>query len=76
MSLRYDTRQKSLKRRFLLILGLITLVCVLAMGLTLMFWKKFDFGLTPTYRYLLGGLLITYGIVRFVRIFRKDDDEE
>jgi uncharacterized membrane protein HdeD (DUF308 family) len=68
-------KQKSLKRRFLLILGVATLICVTTMGLMVMFWDKLNLSLTPTYRILVGSLFIVYGIIRFMRIFKKQPDE-
>jgi cytochrome c biogenesis protein CcdA len=69
-------KQKSLKRRFLLILGIATFVCVTAMGLMIMFWDKLNLDLEPWKRYLIGGLFILYGVLRFVRIFKKQPYEE
>ena len=70
-------KQKSLKRRFLLIFGLAALrcVCAIALGLTIMFWDKLNLSLTPIYRILAGSLFIVYGIIRFILIFRRQPDE-
>jgi uncharacterized membrane protein YqjE len=79
MSLRFNSEQKSPKRRFLLILGITSIICLLAigMGLAIMFvdsvWDKFN--LSANYRYLIGGVFIIYGILRFSRVFKKDDTE-
>jgi hypothetical protein len=45
------------------------------MGLMIMFWNKLNLGLSDTQKYIFGGLFIGYGIVRFVRIFKKQPDE-
>lgn len=55
----------------MLILGVTTLICVLALGLLLMF-NFLNLDLSPAERYGFGGLMIIYGILRFTRIFRKE----
>jgi hypothetical protein len=75
MPSRFDQKQKSLTRRFLLVLGIMVFVCVTAMGLLVMF-GQLDLNLSATQRYTVGGLFIAYGIIRFVRIFRKSPDDE
>jgi hypothetical protein len=69
-----NDKQKSLKRRFLLILGIVTLVCIAALGLMLMFWQDIPVQLPNTQRKLFGGLIILYGILRFSRLLKKDDE--
>jgi cytochrome c biogenesis protein CcdA len=76
MSSNLHDKQKSLKRRFLLILGVTTLVCVTGMGLMVMFWDKLNLNLTNTQRYVVGGLFIAYGVLRFTRIFNKKPEDE
>jgi len=75
MSSNFNNKQKSLKRRFLLILGITTLVCVIAMGVMIMFWDKLNLNLSNTQRLVVGGLFIAYGILRFTRILRKEPNE-
>ncbi len=69
-----NTKQKSLNRRFLLILGAAAFVCFLALGSMLIFWDRF--GLSQTQRWAFGGIMIIYGVIRFARLLRKDKDEE
>jgi hypothetical protein len=69
-----NDKQKSLKRRFLLILGIVTLLCIVGLGLMLMFWQDIPVELTNTQRKLFGGLIILYGILRFSRLLKKDDE--
>jgi uncharacterized membrane protein YidH (DUF202 family) len=71
----YRNKQKSLKRRFLLILGVVAFICYLAFGLMVIFWDKIlpDYGYKKT---LFGCLLIIYGIYRFTRVFKKEDTDE
>jgi len=71
----FNSKQKSLKRRFLLILGLVTFVCFFALGVMIIFWD----GILPQWegyqRKLIGGLFIIYSILRFSRLLKKDNDE-
>ncbi|MBC7398668.1 MAG: hypothetical protein H7289_01890 [Mucilaginibacter sp.] len=71
----FNSKQKSLKRRFLFILGAAAFVCYLAFGLLVIFWDE----ILPDYGYkkvLFGCLLIIYGIYRFARLFKKEEGEE
>jgi len=78
MSLNLHDKQKSLKRRFLLILGVATFICVLTVGIMIMFWDKLYLGLdlSTTQRFLFGGFFIAYGVLRFSRIFKIRPDDE
>ena len=55
MSINFDDKQKSLKRRFLLILGIITFTCFLALGIMVMFWQGLPVQLSDTQRKIFGG---------------------
>lgn len=72
---RYD-KQKSLKRRFLLILGVTTFILLTAAGLMIMFWDKLAIPYSPTWRKIIGGLFIAYALFRVARLFRKEPDDE
>jgi len=78
MNYKLNSRQKSPQRRFLFILGLVTFLACFTLGLMVMFWGKLiDRLAMPTnYRLILGGLLLVYSIIRFLRFFRKRPDEE
>ncbi len=76
MSLQNHDKQKSLKRRFLLILGATTFTFILALGLMIMFWDRMPLNLSQVQRYIFGSLVILYAILRFSRLFKKDTDEE
>ena len=75
MPLKFDDKQKSLKRRFLLILGAITGVCVLGLGLMILFWKDMLPQLTGFQRTGFGVLIMIYAVLRFARLLKKDADE-
>lgn len=75
MSYRMNDKQKSLKRRFLLILGATTFVCVFAFGLMIIFWRRMELPFNNWQRIGIGCLIIIYSILRFSRLLRKDPDE-
>jgi len=68
--------QKSLKRRFLLILGAFALISLLVLGGMFIFWNNMPFDMPILQRRLFGGFIIIYAIVRFQRVFRKDTNED
>ncbi|WP_255521467.1 hypothetical protein [Mucilaginibacter sp. JRF] len=41
-----------------------------------MFWDAMNLPLTGWQRYLFGAFFIFYGILRFSRLLKKDNDEE
>ncbi len=76
MSPDFMNKQKSLKRRFLLILGAIAFICFLGLGLMVIFTDLVlpaDSGYTKP---LFGGLIIVYSVLRFSRLLKKDDDDK
>jgi hypothetical protein len=75
MSPTIKDKQKSLKRRFLLILGLITFVCFFAFGLMIIFWDGIAQQLPVYQRRIFGGMIIAYAILRFSRIIKKEENE-
>ena len=75
MSINFDDKQKSLKRRFLLILGGVTAVCVLGFGLMILFWKEMLPQLSGYQRTGFGVLIMVYAVLRFARLLKKDPDE-
>ncbi len=76
MSLNLFNKQKSIKRRFLLILGIAAFIAVVLFGLMIMFWDKLELNLSHTQRLMVGGSVIGYGILRFTRVFKKQPDDE
>jgi cytochrome c biogenesis protein CcdA len=75
MSSAFDSKQKSLKRRFLFILGLVVFVCFFSFGVMIIFWDGIAQDMPVYQRRIFGGLVIAYSIVRFSRLLRKDKDE-
>lgn len=68
---RFFFKQKPLKERFLFILGLITFICFVGLGLMVMFWKKLPLNLSANQKYLFGIVIIVYAILRFSRLLTK-----
>lgn len=74
--LQNDSKQKSLKRRFLLILGAIAFVSLVTLGGMFIFWDKMPMDMPKLQKQLFGGFIIVYAIVRLQRILRKDPNED
>ena len=67
--------QKSPARRFLLILGVVGFVSVMALGLMVIFWDAMLPDISRTQRIGFGVILIAYGVLRFSRLIKKKQDE-
>ena len=78
MPYKFSLRQKSPKRRFLLILGFATFIACVSLGLMIMFWDKLilKLNMSQTERLGLGALFLIYGLLRFVRLFKVDPEDE
>lgn len=61
-------KKKSLKERFLLVLGILFFLGYLVLGLLFIFMKNLPFAIQPNYRVAFGSLLIVYAAIRFFRI--------
>jgi len=70
-----NTRQKSLKRRFLLILGVTASIAFTCLGLMVIFWDSMLPNMSKTQKILIGSVIIIYAILRFSRLLKKDPDE-
>lgn len=66
-----NIQKKSLKERFLLVLGILFFLVYLVLGLMIMFWKKLPLDIEPNYRYAFGALLIVYSAIRFLRLINS-----
>ena len=78
MPYKFRFKQKSLSGRFLFILGLATFLACVALGSMFMFDEDMlaNFNLTHGARLTIGFLILVYGILRFVRLFRTEPDDE
>lgn len=69
-----NIQKKSLKERFLLVLGILFFLIYLVLGLMIMFWKKLPLNMDPMYRYAFGVLLIVYSAIRFLRLINSNTE--
>jgi hypothetical protein len=78
MPYKFNFRQKSPKRRFLLILGLATFIACFTLGLMIIFWGRISYALdlNMTQRVLYGSLFLIYGLLRFSRLFKEEPEDE
>jgi len=72
----YNDREKSLTRRFLLILGFVTFIAFLILGLMIIFWDKFPLEMPKYQKVLFGSLIIVYDVIRISRLLKKQPDEK
>jgi uncharacterized membrane protein (DUF485 family) len=68
-----NQQRKSPKERFLLVIGFLFFLVYLALGLIIIFWKKFPIEMDTPYRIAFGVLLIVYSFFRFLRFFKTDN---
>ena len=66
-------QKKSLKERFLLVIGIMFFLIYLTFGLILIFWKSLPLTLEYKYRIVFGISLIVYSFLRFLRFFNKEE---
>ncbi|HRG19020.1 MAG TPA: hypothetical protein PLP39_08000 [Flavobacterium lutivivi] len=64
-------KKKSLKERFLLVIGILFFLIYLTFGLMVIFWKKLPLNMSDNYRTILGVVMIGYSFLRFIRFFNK-----
>lgn len=73
-------KKKSLKGRFLFVMGMSIFVAYFILGLIFILWeylplaKSFALNMQPVYRLSFGVLLIAYGFIRFFRIFNVNSE--
>mgnify|MGYP006142120923 CR=1 FL=1 len=65
-------QKKSLKGRFLLVIGILFFLIYLTIGLIIIFWEKLPLNMPSNYRTALGVILIVYAFLRFLRFFNTD----
>lgn len=66
--------KKSLKERFLLVMGLLFFMSYLILGLMIIFWKQLPISLDAHARWAFGILLIVYALIRFVRLMNTNQN--
>jgi hypothetical protein len=67
-------QKKSLKGRFLLVIGILFFLVYLVLGLFIIFMKNFPIRMQFEYRVAFGVVLIVYSFFRFVRIINDNND--
>jgi uncharacterized membrane protein (DUF485 family) len=70
----YNFQKKSLKERFLFVMGLLVFLAYLVLGLIFIFWKSMPIAMQAEYKISFGILLIVYSFVRFFRIFNTNNE--
>jgi uncharacterized membrane protein (DUF485 family) len=75
---KFEDRQKSPAKRFLLILGLVMFVIYFLIGVFIIFWEQFPllYGVEPMYKIAFGILLIVYSFFRFIRLIKNQQPNE
>ena len=68
-----NTQKKSLKERFLLVIGILFFGLYLSFGLAVIFWKGLPLNMSNGYRIALGVIIIVYAFLRFIRFFQKSE---
>lgn len=63
--------KKSLKERFLFVIGILFFGLYLSFGLAIIFWKGLPLNMPNNYRIALGIIVIVYAFLRFIRFFQK-----
>ena len=66
-----NTQKKSLKERFLLVIGILFFMIYLTLGLAIIFWKGLPLDMPLNYRIAFGSIVIIYAFLRFIRFFQK-----
>lgn len=66
-----DSQKKSLKERFLLVIGILFFALYFVFGLAIIFWKGLPLHMPNGYRIAFGSIVIIYAFLRFIRFFQK-----
>lgn len=67
-------QKKSLKERFLFVIGMCFFLLYLVLGLLIIFWNALPLAMSGNFRLLFGVVLIVYASLRFVRFFNSNTD--
>jgi len=67
-------QKKSLKERFLLVIGMMFFLIYLTLGLIIIFWDELPLSMPYNYRVVFGVILILYSFLRFIRFFNKEEN--
>lgn len=68
-----NLQKKSLKERFLLVLGILFFLAYLVLGLFIIFIKELPIVMDANYRIAFGIILIVYAFFRFIRLINKNN---
>lgn len=66
-------KEKSLKERFLFVMGMLVFLAYFILGLIFIFWKSMPIAMESVYRMSFGVLLIVYSLIRFVRVINLNN---
>jgi hypothetical protein len=69
-----NIQKKSLKERFLLVMGILLFLAYLVLGLIFIFWTSIPIALLPKYRLAFGVLLVVYSFIRLYRVLKINND--
>ena len=67
-------QKKSLKERFLLVIGMMFFLIYLTLGLIIIFWDELPLSMPYNFRIAFGVILILYSFLRFIRFFNKEEN--
>nr|WP_230153978.1 hypothetical protein [Flavobacterium sp. CECT 9288] len=68
-----NIKKKSLRERFLLVLGILFFLLYLILGLFIIFMNNFPLAMDRIYRVAFGVILIAYASFRFFRIINSNN---
>jgi uncharacterized membrane protein (DUF485 family) len=69
-----NIQKKSLKERFLLVMGILLFLAYLVLGLIFIFWKSLPIAMLPKYRMAFGVVLIVYSFIRLFRVYNANNE--
>jgi uncharacterized membrane protein (DUF485 family) len=69
-----NIQEKSLKERFLLVMGILLFLAYFILGLIFVFWKSIPIAMLPKYRVAFGVVLIVYSFIRLYRVIKANNE--